>query len=48
MYVRFIAIMSPWFSAEGLNMKESLVADEVNFMSGGTLRDGYVKTLKGH
>mgnify|MGYP004715003665 CR=1 FL=1 len=35
MYARFIAIMSPLFSTDGLNMKESLVAAEVNFMSEG-------------
>ena len=31
-----MAIMSPLFITDGLNMKESLVAAEVNFISEGT------------
>ena len=38
MYARSMAIMSPLFSTDGLNMKESLVAAEVNFMSEGPPR----------
>ena len=33
MYARSMAIMSPLFSIEGLNIKESLVVSEVNFVS---------------
>lgn len=33
-----MAIMSPLFSADGSNMKESLVAAEVNFISEDFLR----------
>ena len=33
MYARSIAIMSSLFSTDSLNMKESLVAAEVNFIS---------------